>query len=534
MAGAAAGVSRLSSTLSTLPEDYGIENFCRHIKEGDLEWVQRALYEDDESLLSGYSSKGYTPLATAIIYGHIKIAQYLIEKGADKYRGYSSEHRTCNLKDSYFEGFLLLPPLHLACCDIRCKDITKLLVQSGVGVDDTGCIDAVGRPLRPLNLADAGSVVLLLGLGAQINEPPRTSQEGMGQWPPLFSAIDRGDINVIDTLCQNGAAVQAHSEFVISYYLTPDENTANSSRHEEKITMNALGLVAWRAAHGWWPELPKRAGAMVKTLVRHGARVDISIFRTADLERDPRLNTLQALCYILSEEWAVRHRRLAMTRTALEVIRALVAAGSDIGSTAQILARRRLPTADFALRKEAIGILNHDSGAVSFSGTRGLSSHFGVFSVPWPGERQADFEDGFSQLIELSVELAVKELSRTRGDWFSALPPLRQATALAAAGYSNGTSGDGRSDLEEAVVSVSNLDEGTENTLSDLRWQAVRELLRWMADHPFRVDQQEPHYKHPLYKRRDILWSRIEARGLFEKYEKLRLQQQRVGDTDQK
>jgi ankyrin repeat protein len=121
---------------------------------GELERVERLL-DDDGLAVAGYSDDGWTPLHLSAFFGHAKIAEVLIARGADvRVRSHNANANT---------------PLHAALAGNH-KMVVGLLLGAGA---DVNAADAGGW--RSLHLAAANSnlevMKLLIAQGADVNAP---------------------------------------------------------------------------------------------------------------------------------------------------------------------------------------------------------------------------------------------------------------------------------------------------------------------------------------------------------------------------
>jgi len=154
-------------------------------KNGDLEHVQ-TLVEDNNELLNEQDDQGKTSLNHAIATGHIDVAEFLIERGAD-----------VNLPDNENES-----PLHTAAA-LGDTGITRLLLEKGATSINVGGI----RQMTPLHWAchkgHPDIVKILLEYGADTE-----AREVIGQTPLMLAAENR-DMRLVDILVDGGADIEA-------------------------------------------------------------------------------------------------------------------------------------------------------------------------------------------------------------------------------------------------------------------------------------------------------------------------------------
>lgn len=119
---------------------------------GDLDRV-KSLIENKPSLVNSYAPDGFTPLGLSCFFGHIDVAKYLIEKGAD-----ASQASDNPLK---------VAPIHSA-CTISNYEIAELLVLNGADINVREQAD-----YTPLHIAAISGQTklakLLIENGAEIN-----------------------------------------------------------------------------------------------------------------------------------------------------------------------------------------------------------------------------------------------------------------------------------------------------------------------------------------------------------------------------
>jgi uncharacterized protein len=119
----------------------------------------RELLEREPELVSAFSADGFTPLHLAAFFGHLDVAQLLVERGADI--------------EAVARNPMQVMPLHSAAAG-RHLEIARLLVGRGADVNA-----AQERGFTPLHAAaqngDMGLLRLLLDRGA---EPEQAAADG--------------------------------------------------------------------------------------------------------------------------------------------------------------------------------------------------------------------------------------------------------------------------------------------------------------------------------------------------------------------
>jgi len=146
-------------------------------QSGDLDRL-RKLLDGNRTFASMPDEEGYTPLHYAAYFGHVELARYLVEIGAD-------------LSAISLDPLRSLP-LHAAASSGQ-LEISRLLLQAGAdpNAEQTG-------QWTPLHSAAAGGhaevVLLLLGSGS---DPARQSASGA---TPLALAEERGHRAVVAAL----------------------------------------------------------------------------------------------------------------------------------------------------------------------------------------------------------------------------------------------------------------------------------------------------------------------------------------------
>jgi ankyrin repeat protein/L-ascorbate metabolism protein UlaG (beta-lactamase superfamily) len=148
--------------------------------KGDLAKV-RELLADDPSLINTKDQNEKTPLHWAAAGRHLKLAKYLITRGAD-------------FKTPRLEGYALL---HEA-AGSQATEIVNLFLKKGIAVDLK--TDFGATPLHYAAMSGpAATVSLLINRGADVNA---VSENG---WWPLDLAVKRGRLEVVAILLTAGA-----------------------------------------------------------------------------------------------------------------------------------------------------------------------------------------------------------------------------------------------------------------------------------------------------------------------------------------
>src|SRR3954447_12005184 len=150
---------------------------------GEIERVERLLGDTTADAINAYSTDGWTPLHLAAFFGHIKIAETLIARGADV----TARSRNSNGNT----------PLHAALAGNH-KFVAGLLLGSGA---DINAADAAGW--QPLHLAAANSnldaIKTLIAQGANVN-----AANGEGK-TPLSLAQEKNHREAAAFLRRHGA-----------------------------------------------------------------------------------------------------------------------------------------------------------------------------------------------------------------------------------------------------------------------------------------------------------------------------------------
>ncbi len=151
---------------------------------------------------------GITPLHNAALYGHEKIAQFLIDHGADI-------HSRATVGDpvrSIYSPAESMTPLHVA-ADRGFYKIVKLLLDHGALVNARNYINKTPLHFAALdfysidkpksNISKLKCAQILLSYGALVN-----ARNAYG-WTPLHYTAERGGTKMIDLLLAKGAYVNA-------------------------------------------------------------------------------------------------------------------------------------------------------------------------------------------------------------------------------------------------------------------------------------------------------------------------------------
>jgi ankyrin repeat protein len=148
---------------------------------GDLEIAKMRLHANN-ALINSYSVDGFTPFGLACFFGHLKLAEYLIQAGADVNK----------VSNNAFK----VAPIHSACA-ISNYEITELLIRNGANVNVKQASEVT--PLH--SAAHSGQTrlaQLLLDNGADINTRTDAGQT------PLKIAEEKSFTETVDFLRGRG------------------------------------------------------------------------------------------------------------------------------------------------------------------------------------------------------------------------------------------------------------------------------------------------------------------------------------------
>jgi len=145
---------------------------------GDLHRVEQLLAEDPR-LIGFMSHDGWTPLHLAAFFGHVDVAEFLVEHGADMHVISKNENSVM--------------PLHSALAN-RQADTATLLMERGADIEARQAT----YEYTPMHYAAANGLTLivqrLLELGA------KTTVEGLDGKKPVDLAREKGHQSVVDLL----------------------------------------------------------------------------------------------------------------------------------------------------------------------------------------------------------------------------------------------------------------------------------------------------------------------------------------------
>lgn len=128
----------------------GKEEFFNAIRSGNLEGIQKVLTSVPE-LLNAIDERGSTPLLLATYYGHMEVAKYLLDSGAE-----------VDAKDSSGNTALM------GVCFKGYENIAALLVNAGANVNHVNSMGATSL-IYAASFNKIGIAKILLDNGANIN-----------------------------------------------------------------------------------------------------------------------------------------------------------------------------------------------------------------------------------------------------------------------------------------------------------------------------------------------------------------------------
>ncbi|MDE0200553.1 MAG: ankyrin repeat domain-containing protein [Caldilineaceae bacterium] len=246
----------------------GSEALFTAIEKGDVETV-RLLVEAGADVNAAEGFGGNTPLHEAVEEGNAEIVQILVDAGAD----------------IEAEGFMDQTPLSLA-AEEGASEIMQILLGQGA---DNGTQEgedkqapAIGSEalFTAIEKGDVEMVRILVEAGADIN-----AADGFGGNTPLHEAVEQGDAEIVRILVAAGADVHAEGYFdrtpltlaaeegateILQILLGtgPDADTSVGGEDKEAVSTPSVGSEALYTA------IEKGDVEMVRLLVEAGADIN--------------------------------------------------------------------------------------------------------------------------------------------------------------------------------------------------------------------------------------------------------------------
>jgi ankyrin repeat protein len=158
----------------------------------------RALIEDNADInIVRNMGKCFTLLHIAVGGGHVKLTEYLLEKGADTDIDFGDDCSGRDLLEMAITGFRGKNPRHVATVKQKVA-IIGMLMNEGVSVEIDDLVSVASRGELPL-------VQLFLANGVKTN----FKEDDSPNFIPLHFAASKGHLEVIDALISHGAKVNA-------------------------------------------------------------------------------------------------------------------------------------------------------------------------------------------------------------------------------------------------------------------------------------------------------------------------------------
>lgn len=187
-------------------------------KQGDLETIKQCLEGNNAIDLNKQNSNGATLLIQAIAYGHVGLAQYLIEHGADtalalKPNNSTTLHQVCTIGMAEMVDVLLqknkklinqvdeegMTPLHIAAYFGNTEVVKKLL-------ENNALLDVYSNSgVNAIHLAAARGHVDILKL--LIQKGVSIGKTDLYGGSPLHAAAESGQIQTVKYLIENKAGI---------------------------------------------------------------------------------------------------------------------------------------------------------------------------------------------------------------------------------------------------------------------------------------------------------------------------------------
>lgn len=191
-----------------------IKTFHDSVKSGDLEKV-RSFVAEDPSLLNAKSDVGQSAILLAKYYGRPEIAEYLLSLGPqlDAFTAAAVGREDIVFAELNRDPALIAThsadgwtPLHLAAY-FGHKKLAERLIERGAEVDARSTNAMKNTPLHAAAAGRQSDLIrLLLVEGADAN----ARQEG--GWTAIHAAAQNGDREIVEILLAHGADVKARAD----------------------------------------------------------------------------------------------------------------------------------------------------------------------------------------------------------------------------------------------------------------------------------------------------------------------------------
>jgi ankyrin repeat protein len=306
------------------------------IAKGDLQTVRILIENQGYSPNDiGFTGLNDTPLTVAAQFGHRKIMDYLISKGADVnakgyYFGYGSTPMETALKYGHTQVVVdLLANNAILPQNLHKTDIANQYLLKAANANDTWSIEKLlthteadinthdnfmkRTPLHNAVMSDSlDATFKLIDKGAKVNAID------MHSWTPLHYAASNSDTQFAKLLIESGAKVNAQDYSnrtpLFSAVLSGEEELVNllvknggKINHTDKEGTSALDLA-----------IINDDADMIKCLYFNGAKISAGIGNTTPLEFAAESGKLQAIEALIQVGSSLSHKN-AQGKTALEL-----------------------------------------------------------------------------------------------------------------------------------------------------------------------------------------------------------------------